>query len=246
MQAILMHKDVYLFDVDGTLTNSRSLIDPDFKEFFLNFIANHNVCIVTGSDYSKTLEQLGEEIMHNVMRSYQCSGNSIWENGLEVERNNWTLGNEERDFLSSELFRSKFLTRTGAHLDDRPGLVNFSVVGRGATTEQRAEYVLYDTEHQERKFIADLFNSRYASKGVKAQVAGETGLDIIQEGRDKGQVIDDFDDYNVFFFGDMMQPGGNDEPLANTIASRENENDGSIWVKDWKHTWDILKDINNE
>jgi hydroxymethylpyrimidine pyrophosphatase-like HAD family hydrolase len=62
MRAILMHKDVYLFDVDGTLTNSRSLIDPDFKEFFLNFIANHNVCIVTGSDYSKTLEQLGEDI----------------------------------------------------------------------------------------------------------------------------------------------------------------------------------------
>jgi hypothetical protein len=44
----------------------------------------------------------------------------------------------------------------------------------------------------------------------------------------------------------MMQPGGNDEPLAKTIASRGNENDGSIWVKDWKHTWDILKDINNE
>jgi phosphomannomutase len=241
-----MHKDVYLFDVDGTLTNSRSLIDPDFKEFFLNFIANHNVCIVTGSDYSKTLEQLGEDVMHNVMRSYQCSGNSIWENGLEVERNNWTLGNEERDFLSGELFRSKFLTRTGTHLDDRPGLVNFSVVGRGATTEQRAEYVAYDTEHKERKFIAELFNSRYGHKGVKAQVAGETGLDIIQEGRDKGQVIDDFDDYNVFFFGDMMQPGGNDEPLAKTIASRGNENDGSIWVKDWKHTWDILKDINNE
>ena len=105
MRAILMHKDVYLFDVDGTLTDSRTLIDPDFKEFFLNFIANHNVCIVTGSDYSKTLEQLGEEIMHSVMRSYQCSGNSIWENGLEVERNNWTLGNEERDCLLNELFR---------------------------------------------------------------------------------------------------------------------------------------------
>ena len=238
-----MHKDVYLFDVDGTLTVSRTLIDPEFKDFFLNFIANHNVCIVTGSDYAKTLEQLGEEIMHSVMRSYQCSGNSIWENGLEVECNNWTLGNEERDCLLNELFRSKFKTRTGIHLEDRPGLVNFSVLGRGATKEQRAEYVTYDIEHQERKFIAKLFNSRYDSKGIKAQVAGETGLDIIQEGKDKGQVIDDFDDYNVIFFGDMMQPGGNDEPLANTIASRGNKNDGSIWVKDWKHTWDILKDI---
>ena len=235
-----MHKDVYLFDVDGTLTVSRTLIDPEFKDFFLNFIANHNVCIVTGSDYAKTLEQLGEEIMHSVMRSYQCSGNSIWENGLEVECNNWTLGNEERDFLSQELFSSKFKTRTGTHFDDRPGLVNFSVLGRGATKEQRNEYIAYDTKYSERKSIAELFNNRYSSKRIKAQVAGETGLDIIQEGKDKGQVIDDFDDYNVLFFGDMMQPGGNDEPLATTIASRENKNDGTIWVKDWKHTWDIL------
>jgi len=238
-----MHNDVYLFDVDGTLTVSRTLIDPEFKEFFLNFIANHNVCIVTGSDYSKTLEQLGEEIMHSVMRSYQCSGNSIWENGLEVRYNNWTLQNEERDCLLHELFESKFPIRTGTHLDDRPGLVNFSVLGRGATPEQRAEYVTWDNKHNERQRIADLFNSRYEHKGIKAQVAGETGLDIVQDGCDKGQVLNDFDDYNVIFFGDMMQPGGNDEPLATAIASRGNDNDGSIWVKDWKHTWDILKDL---
>lgn len=237
------NKEAYVFDVDGTLTISRTEIDPEFKEFFLNFIANNEVYIVTGSDYAKTLEQLGKEIMHSVKRSYQCSGNSIWEKGIEVDHNNWKLENEERDFLLHELFESKFPIRTGTHLDDRPGLVNFSVLGRGATPEQRAEYVTWDKEHNERERIANMFNSTYGHKGIKAQVAGETGLDIVQDGCDKGQILNDFDDYNVTFFGDMMQPGGNDEPLATAIASRSNDNDGSIWVKDWKHTWDILKDL---
>lgn len=239
-----MPNDVYLFDVDGTLTVSRTLMDPEFKEFFLKFIANNEVYLVTGSDYTKTLEQLGEDIMHGVKRSYQCSGNSLYEKGVEISHNEWTLGNEERDCLSHELFESKFPIRTGInHIEERPGMVNFSILGRGANKEQREAYIKWDKEHNERERIAGIFNSRYGHKGIKAQVAGETGLDIVQDGCDKGQVLNDFDDCNVIFFGDMMQPGGNDEPLATAIASRGNDNDGSIWVKDWKHTWDILKDL---
>lgn len=238
-----MIKLAYIFDVDGTLTLSRTLMDPEFKEFFLKFITDNDCYIVTGSDYSKTLEQLGEDVMHNVKRSYNCSGNSIWENGLEVERNNWVLGNEERDFLSQELFRSKFDIRTGTHIEDRPGMVNFSVLGRGATTEQRVVYETYDKETHERKTIAALFNQKFYTNGVSAQVAGATGLDIAPVGKDKRQVIDDFDDVNVLFFGDMMQPGGNDEPLATAIQKRNNPQDGSIWVKDWEHTFSILKDL---
>ena len=86
------NKEAYVFDVDGTLTVSRTEIDLEFKEFFLNFIADNEVYIVTGSDYAKTLEQLGKEIMHSVKRSYQCSGNSIWEKGIEVKYNKWKLG----------------------------------------------------------------------------------------------------------------------------------------------------------
>ena len=37
-----MIKPVYIFDVDGTLTLSRTLIDPEFKEFFLKFITDND------------------------------------------------------------------------------------------------------------------------------------------------------------------------------------------------------------
>ena len=236
-----MHNRVYIFDVDGTLTVSRTLIDPKFKEFFLKFITENDCYIVTGSDYSKTLEQLGEDIMHKVKRSYNCSGNSVWEQGVEVSSTNWSLSNEARDFLSHELFRSKFPIRTGTHIEDRPGMVNFSIVGRGATMKERKEYEAWDKEHNERIFIAHVFNKRYSSTGVSAKVAGATGLDIAPNGKDKRQILADFNDVPVYFYGDMMQPGGNDEPLGNAIYNRHEEDDDVIWVKDWKDTWKRLK-----
>ena len=68
----------FIFDVDGTLTPSRSKIDPEFKDWFTNFIINNKVWLVTGSDYTKTVEQLGSEICENVVTCYNCQGNDVW------------------------------------------------------------------------------------------------------------------------------------------------------------------------
>ena len=40
----------YIFDVDGTLTPSRQVIEPDFLSYLLGFADNRNMYIVTGSD----------------------------------------------------------------------------------------------------------------------------------------------------------------------------------------------------
>ena len=238
-----MQTKAYIFDVDGTLTDSRQTIDPKFKEFFLKFIENNNVYLVTGSDYPKTVEQLGDEILHKVNRSYNCAGNSIWEKGVEVSTSDWQLSNEARDWLLRELYRSKFPLRTGTHIEDRPGMVNFSIVGRGAGSEARQSYIDYDKSNKERKSIADSFNKRFKKENIIAQVAGETGLDIIEIGKDKQQVLDDFAEHDIMFLGDMMQVGGNDAPLAKAIKERNNPNDKCIWVKGYTHTWSVLKDI---
>ena len=71
----------YIFDVDGTLTPSRMRIDKEFKEFFLEFIKKNNVYLATGSDYIKTVEQLGTEICESVTKCYNCCGISVWPNG---------------------------------------------------------------------------------------------------------------------------------------------------------------------
>ena len=54
----------YIFDVDGTLTPSRQVIDSAFEAFMIKFCCKHDVYLVTGSDRQKTVDQLGLDICY--------------------------------------------------------------------------------------------------------------------------------------------------------------------------------------
>ena len=49
---------IYIFDVDGTLTPSRAMMDREFAKFFLKFVEENEVYLITGSDREKTLQQI--------------------------------------------------------------------------------------------------------------------------------------------------------------------------------------------
>ena len=77
----------YIFDIDGTLTPSRLRIDPEFEIFFLDWMKNKNVYLVTGSDKDKTIEQVGEKIWLNAKYAYQSCGNAVYEGGKLIKEN---------------------------------------------------------------------------------------------------------------------------------------------------------------
>ena len=52
----------FIFDIDGTLTPSREKMDTQFHAWFLNFQKVYDTYLVTGSDRSKTIEQVGEQV----------------------------------------------------------------------------------------------------------------------------------------------------------------------------------------
>jgi len=229
----------FVFDVDGTLTPSRSTIDPYFASYFEGFCEENPVYLVTGSDYPKTIEQLGETICNKVKRIYNCSGNDVWEQGVNVRTNDWTLPDLAREWLTQKLDNSEFVLRTGNHIEDRPGCVNFSVVGRNATLGERMLYVNYDKLKKERTRIANEFNYIFGLESMQlhAAVGGDTGIDIYQMGSDKSQILKDFSSEDrIIFFGDKMEPGGNDYPLMQSNPFGTN-----YPVKDWNHTWELLE-----
>ena len=226
----------FIFDVDGTLTPSRQVIDTEFKEFFLQFIKDNKVWLVTGSDYAKTVEQLGTEICESVVTSYNCSGNDVWFKGKRVHTSDWMIGRKPFAWLEKRLSGSKFPYRTGQHYEHRPGMMNFSIVGRNANLEQRAEYVAWDTKTGERDLIAEKFNEFWPE--LEARPGGETGIDIGPKGSNKSKILQDFDEHDsIIFFGDRMDEKGNDFPLADA-----NKNGLNYHVKDWKETWKILQE----
>ena len=120
----------FIFDVDGTLTPSRRQIDLGFETFMIKFACLYPVYLVTGSNREKTIEQIGLDLYNRSKRVYNCAGNDIYERENLVYRNSWTLPEDARRFLQDELDYSQFPLRTGAHIEKRPGCINFSIVGR--------------------------------------------------------------------------------------------------------------------
>ena len=231
----------YIFDVDGTLTPSRKKIEPEFAEFFQDFIKNNHVSLVTGSDREKTLEQVTPEIYNSCKRVYNCSGSDVYEGDLIVYRNEWELPKDVERFLQDELDFSQFPVRNGNHIERRPGGVNFSILGRDSDPMLgRKEYISWDRIHSERKFIAlrviDMFPD------ITVALGGQTGIDIGPKGSDKSQILRDFDKTDdVHFFGDMMNEGQNDYPLAMAILDNMM---GTVYnVEDYKETWKLLLNI---
>lgn len=231
--------DKFIFDVDGTLTPSRGAIDPSFLRFMLRFCRAHDVYLATGSDAPKTIEQIRKMLFNKVNRSYNCSGNSVWENGVNVYNNDWKLPEKPWKYLESVLMYNRFMPKTGWHFDERPGLLNFSIVGRRAKPHQREAYVKYDIQNRDREVIAREFNTEFSEKyGVTAQVAGETGLDITPIGKGKQQILDDFSSGDsIIFFGDKCDIGGNDYDIAEAVKARN----GTVHhVSGWEETHEIL------
>lgn len=226
-----MHSNLnFAFDVDGTLTPSRQRIVPQFVEWFLSFCQNNNVYLVSGSDYEKTLEQLGSDICNTVKGVYSCCGNAFYINGELQYVNEFSLTDEQYSYLEHLLSVSEFSGRTGNHIEMRPGSCNFSIVGRNASVSERQNYVVYDEYTNERNNLATLIRTNFPE--LDATVAGETGIDIHPIGMDKSQVAKFITPF--IFFGDRIYHGGNDYTIARLAAK-------SYSVSSWEDTFEILK-----
>lgn len=227
----------FIFDVDGTLTPSRGRIDSEFEKFFIEFCNDNHVYLVTGSDRQKTLEQIGFNVYNSCETVYQCSGNDVWSGSNRVSTTEFPWPENLEQFFDYWINYSNYNVKTGAHVDVRPGLLNFSIVGRNATSKQRDDYAKYDIHAKERQNIACLINEKFP--GYVAQVAGETGIDITPKGRGKEQIIHDFSPHDkLIYFGDRMDPGGNDYQLSLEVI---NAGGDAHHVKEWRDTWQILK-----
>ena len=239
----------YIFDVDGTLTPSRRRMDQDFAVWFSKFCETHAVYLVSGSDRPKTIEQVGEYIYHKCKCVYQCSGNDVYKGDKNIRTNDWVLPDLARHFLINCLHETDFSIRTGNHIEERPGMVNYSVVGRNATTEQRQAFVDWEARNRSRHQTADAFNIMFPD--LQATIGGDTGIDIAPRGADKSQILSDFKNTDkLLFVGDKCSEGGNDYTIAKAIAARSDGKNSFAYgpgkfynTEGWEQTWEILKNV---
>jgi phosphomannomutase len=228
----------FIFDIDGTLTPSRGVIDKAFEKWFIDFMKYNDVYFVTGSDSEKTIEQVSEDIFKKAKYSFNCSGNEVYQLGSLIYKNSWKCPDDLWLWLEDQLYQSKYQPKYGKNFEERTGMLNFSIVGREAIGKQRTDYYTWDLINKEREYLAEYINTHW--ENITCSVGGETGIDIFEKGHDKAQIIKWFDrNDSLIFFGDRIDPNGNDWTLAQSII----DNDMGLCynVKDYNETWDILK-----
>jgi len=232
-----MPNKCFLFDVDGTLTEPRQRMTEEFALFFSDWMEGKDVFLVSGSDFPKIKEQVPASIIDKCKGVFTCMGNELWEEGKNIYRNSLSLPKEVKTWLDEKVENSRFekATRKPPHFEFRGGMVNFSVVGRGASNALRQYYYEWDEGKKERENIAEEFNKEFNKKyNLEALVGGQISLDIQEIGKDKSQIIDHLDYEEYVFFGDKCDEGGNDYSLYERATEK--------WkVVNYEHTFRILE-----
>lgn len=228
----------YLFDVDGTLTPSRGVMDSEFQSFFIRFFSRNNksgnkTFFVTGSDKDKTIEQVGKQLWLSVDGSYQNSGNQLYKGGSLIKESDWQMNASLHLDILEILESSHWYGRASNNIEERIGMVNISTVGRDCTSLLRREYHQWDKLKGERQRIVDHLSLRYPD--LDFSIGGEISIDIYPKGKDKSQVLDDMTGETVFF-GDKCNTGGNDHLIATKSDKYYN-------VSDHIDTFNIMREM---
>ena len=245
---------IYIFDVDGTLTPSRQPMTDEFKKFFKEWVKKNKFYLVTGSDLPKLQEQMcyfdieAEGI-------FTCCGNEFWKpdpsipitSAEQIYHNKFKPPQNLLTYLGEQLRMTDYPVKAGNHIEDRGTLLNFSIVGRDCSLQQRKDYYEYDKLTDERKTIAKYIRESW--NDLDAVIGGQISIDIYPKGNDKSQVLNVIEQERLvppseyIFIGDGIENGGNDYPLAELMDNTEI----CDWhhTKGWEHTKEILESLND-
>ena len=247
---------IYIFDVDGTLTPSRLPMTEEFQKFFKEWAKKNKFYLVTGSNIEKLQEQI---CMYDIEAEgiFTCCGNQFWRpdpyivniSAEMIYDNKFKVPRKLKKLLGTILSNSQYPVKAGNHIEDRGSMVNFSIVGRDCTQEQRDEYFEYDNEKGERKIIANAIKEKFPE--LDAVIGGQISVDIYPKGKDKSQILDvikqdrlvEVDEY--VFIGDRIEEGGNDYPLAQLLTHKDSPYGYTYQTKGPEHTQRILENTHN-
>lgn len=217
--------NIYIFDMDGTLTPARQQMDPDFARRFIVWAKSHMAYLAAGSNFEKVSEQLPSAILDSFSGIYSSMGNVFHQKNKEIYRNEIKLKKELLQTLERYRKNTQYDGKLyGNYLELRPGMLNFSVLGRNCPFSERSRYNEWDNQHHERKQIVAELNQKFPE--YETSVGGKISIDIVMKGCGKEQIATRIREAHphdkIIFIGDRTEKGGNDYALAEALRTMDN------------------------
>jgi len=235
----------FLFDVDGTLTPPTQKMDSSFLMSFLRWMSDKRVFLVAGGNYENIKRQIPASILSRTHGVFCSMANEFWMGDKQIYKNHWEPDSRLLDFLTIKQQYTSFGLEAKwgeprKNIDIRPGMLNFSIIGRNAGIQERTKYYKWDLKNKERKDIAKSVEMRFPDLDVR--IGGQISLDIYPKGNDKSQAsrwVRQNIKGKIVFLGDKCEEGGNDYDIVVDIKKHKCDNYHN--VKNYKETLKILQ-----
>lgn len=220
-----MKKTIILFDVDGTLSESRKIIKDNMVKCLSELKNNKNIDIgiVGGSNLEKQKEQLKEDNMSLFNYIFSENGLMAFKNGKLINKTSIVtfLGEENvKQVINESLYYMSKIdipVKRGTFIEFRNGMINLCPVGRSCTQQEREQFFEYDNKHKIREKMVKHLQDKLEKLNLSFSIGGQISIDVFPQGWDKTyclQFIKDKYD-KILFFGDKTMKGGNDYEIYN-------------------------------
>jgi HAD superfamily hydrolase (TIGR01484 family) len=216
-------KEIVIFDLDQTLTESKSDLDSEMADLLGKLLKVKKVVVISGGSFNQFLNQFLSKLSHisnlTNLTILPTSGTRmyVW-NGTWTEKYAENFTQKEKDIIF-EAFNSAFKKTNykepsqvfGQVLEDRGSQITFSGLGQKAPLELKSKWdpdrTLREPIVQSLKNDLPLFDLRFG---------GISSIDVTKKGVNKGFGIRKLEKYtgisieNMVFIGDALYYGGND------------------------------------
>lgn len=241
-------KKLIVFDLDGTLAESKSSLDAEMSTLLGSLLDVAKVAVISGGNWPQFLKQLlpmlpDDDRLNNLSLLPTCgtkfySYNSGWKKLYSED-----FTSEQREKIISSLKKATEKTDLkvdkvwGEQIEDRGSQITFSALGQEAPIEEKKGW---DPDFVKRKKIKVILDTTIPEFSVS--MGGTTSIDITKPGIDKAYGIKKLRDAlnitikEMVFIGDAIFPGGNDYAARGTGVV-------TIKVRDFNETKRVIEAI---
>jgi len=209
-----MKKKHLFFDLDNTVTRSRTVIEPGFKAWLE--ASDTDVVIVTGGTVEMITTQMDGIPCYKLGQSgnhaLDVDGKLMWEEQLDLDQKLAIY-----DHIAS-IPVTWHVPDKNDLIQDRGCQICFSLYGHNAPVGDKEAF---DPDTHKRQDI--LKQHPFTAEGLQIKIGGTTVFDYTVEGKHKGSYVAGLIEHlgwnqdDCVYFGDRLNPGGNDESVIGVI-----------------------------
>jgi phosphomannomutase len=217
-------KKLVVFDLDGTLAESKSSLDTEMSRLLHDLLGVAQVAVISGGGWPQFEKQLlsnlpPDELLVNLSLLPTCGTKFYRYAGTWKKVYSEDLTPDEKEKIVASLRKAmdesgfKVERIWGEEIEDRGSQITLSTLGQQAPLEEKSKWDPDFTKRMKIKGILDTLIPEFS-----VRLGGTTSIDVTKPGIDKAYGIRKLRDLlgislkEMIYVGDALFVGGNDYP----------------------------------